>query len=66
MISCPIIDGSDLWALEIIENSRNKGSKKSHNRWSENNASYAVSVFRKCRPVPISTRIIYKHTAFEV
>ena len=34
MILCPIIDGSDFWASEIAENSRNKGSKKSHNGWS--------------------------------
>ena len=35
MIFCPIIDGSDFWASEIAENSRNKGSKFSHNSWSK-------------------------------
>ena len=28
MVSFPIRDGSDFWASEIAENSRNKGSKK--------------------------------------
>ena len=34
MIFCPIIDGSDFWASEIAEKSRNKGSKNSHRSWS--------------------------------